>query len=116
MKPLSAPDMSEYLKWEHFDALAKAIMTAAPSMDDKEDLSKPSNAIKFGYHIKRMISTKIALARMNKRRVRWWGFASFNVCLLGLESNKTSICSIRWTTLQQRSNFAIFERLGEIER
>lgn len=57
----------EYLKPEHFNLLVDAaIRTAVPLDDNLEDdaLKSPSNAIKLGYDVKRVINGKIGLAIM----------------------------------------------------
>lgn len=71
LKPIADPCMSNYLKSEHFDAVCKAtILTCASQMDDEEDLLKPSNAIKLGFDLKRLVDGKIgnALRLSNKNR------------------------------------------------
>jgi hypothetical protein len=53
--------MSELLKPEHFDDVAKAaLITASPGFDDEEDLKSPSTAIRLRYEIKRMLNVKWA--------------------------------------------------------
>jgi len=67
IKPLKDSKVSlwDYLKPEYFEALVEAtIMTATPSIDDEEELEKPSNAVKLGYDIKRLINSKIGMAIM----------------------------------------------------
>ncbi|XP_055958224.1 protein IWS1 homolog, partial [Patella vulgata] len=66
IKPLPAGEeqsLWNYLKPSHFDAIVEAtLMTAAPDMDDEEDLKKPSNAVKLGFDIKRLLNGKIGLS------------------------------------------------------
>ena len=56
------------MKPEHFNSIVDAaILTAAPVEDDDDDiLGSPSNAIKLGYDIKRLINGKIGLSIMSK--------------------------------------------------
>lgn len=67
VKPLDDGDgLWDYLKAEHFDALVEATLkTAAPDLNDEEVLEKPSNAIKLGYDLKRLINLKIGMAIMH---------------------------------------------------
>ena len=66
VKPLENNSTWDYLKPQHFDDVATAtLMTAASTMDNDEDLVKPSNAIKLGFDIKRMLNIKAALAIMD---------------------------------------------------
>lgn len=59
--------MSNYLKPAHFNDIAKAtLMTAGASKNDEENLEKPSNAIKLGHDIKKLINIKIGLAILKK--------------------------------------------------
>ncbi|XP_021353744.1 uncharacterized protein LOC110450516 [Mizuhopecten yessoensis] len=64
IKPLNEePTMWNYLKPSHLDEIIKAtLMTASQSVDNEEDIQKPSNAIKLGYDIKRLLNGKIGLA------------------------------------------------------
>lgn len=58
-----AAQLWDYLKPEHFDALAEAtLLTASPTTD--ESLRNPSNAIKLGYDIKRLINFKVGMSIM----------------------------------------------------
>ena len=66
VKPLENNSTWDYLKPQHFDDVATAtLMTAASTMDNDEDLVKPSNAITLGFDIKRMLNIKAALAIMD---------------------------------------------------
>jgi len=68
IKPIpgnSEPPIWEYLKPQYFDSIVEAcILTASPFLDDEEQLKSPSNAIKLGYDIKRLLNGKIGLAIM----------------------------------------------------
>ncbi len=56
-----------YLNQEQFDNIVSAtLMTAACTMDDESELEKPSNALKIGFDLKRLINIKIALAIQQK--------------------------------------------------
>jgi len=58
-------DLCWYLHPENFESIVKAtLITAASDMDDENDLAKPSNAIKLGFDLKRMLNCKIGLAIM----------------------------------------------------
>ena len=64
--PEAKNTMDDYLKPSYFDAIIEAtLLTAAPNMDDVDDLAKPSNAIKLGFDVKRMINAKLGLAIQN---------------------------------------------------
>jgi hypothetical protein len=53
----------DYLRPQYFDMLCRAaIATATKDVDDMEDLKSPSNAIKLGYELKRLINIKLGLA------------------------------------------------------
>ena len=53
----------DYLRPQHFDLLVQAaLITSTKDMDDTEELKSPSNAIKIGYEIKRLINIKLGLA------------------------------------------------------
>lgn len=55
--------LSNYLKPEHFDEVIQAtLMCASTDMDDTDDLQNPSNAIKLGFEIKRLVASKKGLA------------------------------------------------------
>lgn len=67
VKPLESNCMWDYLTPENFDVVVQGtLMTAAASMDDDDDLKKPSNAIKLGFDIKRMLNIKAALSVLDK--------------------------------------------------
>lgn len=60
-------DLSEYIKPCFFDDIARATMlTAGRDATDDEHLETPSNAIKLGHDIKRIVNIKIGLAIMLK--------------------------------------------------
>ena len=66
LNPLEKDSMSDYLHPQHFQTLVGAtLLTAAPDMDNEEELECPSNAIKLGFDIKRMANIKIGLAIQN---------------------------------------------------
>lgn len=56
--------MWHYLKETKFDTIVKGTLATAV-VDDEEDLQKPSNALKLGIDLKRMINIKI-VSIMNK--------------------------------------------------
>lgn len=59
----SEVQMSEILKPQNFDSVVRAaLMTSSTGFDDEEDLKSPSTAIRIGYELKRMLSTKWAEA------------------------------------------------------
>ena len=61
--------LSEYLKPCYFDDIARAtLITAGQDVTDNEYLENPSNAIKLGHDIKRIVNTKIGVAIMVKDR------------------------------------------------
>lgn len=65
--PDSSSTMSTYLAPENFNSIVKAaLLTASSTMDDDEDLGTPSNALKLGFDLKRLISIKLGLAVMRK--------------------------------------------------
>ncbi|XP_069109552.1 uncharacterized protein [Argopecten irradians] len=66
MKPLAdGKTLWDYLQPQYFDVLAEATLSIAdPSKEDAEDLAKPSNAVKLGYDLKRLINCKIGLSIM----------------------------------------------------
>ena len=66
IKPLDVEmSMWNYLCKENFDAVVEGtFVTAAASAEDKDDLMSPSNAIKLGFDVKRMLNIKKAFAIM----------------------------------------------------
>ena len=59
------PSVWDYLRSQYFESIVEAcILTASPFLDDEEQLKSPSNAIKLGYDIKRLLNGKIGLAIM----------------------------------------------------
>ena len=63
VKPQSKDTMWDYLTKDNFHAVVEAtLLTAAAVSDDEDELLKPSNAVKLGFDIKRMLSIKTALS------------------------------------------------------
>jgi len=65
IQPLNSPanNMNDYLKPEYFETIVKATLLASLSnLDDEDELQSPSNALKLGYDITRLINIKIGLA------------------------------------------------------
>ena len=59
--------LSDYIRPQYFDkAVSAALMCAQADMDDLEELGKPSNAIKIGYELKRIVSVKLGQAIRNR--------------------------------------------------
>ena len=55
--------MWDYLTKDNFHAVVEAtLLTAAAVSDDEDELLKPSNAVKLGFDIKRMLGIKTALS------------------------------------------------------
>ncbi|XP_069109622.1 uncharacterized protein [Argopecten irradians] len=58
---LNDESMDGFLQPKHFDVVVKAaLLCSAGDEEDLEDLKSPSNAVKLGHDIKRMLSTKLA--------------------------------------------------------
>lgn len=62
-------NLSEYLKPFYFNDITKAtLLTAGSGSEDEEYLKNPSNAVKLGYDIKRLLNIKIGLAILRKEK------------------------------------------------
>ncbi|OWF39286.1 hypothetical protein KP79_PYT22706 [Mizuhopecten yessoensis] len=62
---LKDENLDGFLKPKHFDAVVQAALWCFSVNGDEEDLLSPSNCIKLGHDIKRMLSTKLATAIKN---------------------------------------------------
>ncbi|XP_033725242.1 uncharacterized protein LOC117315207 [Pecten maximus] len=61
----STKDLDEYFQPSNFDVVVKgALRCCFPADADEEELKSPSNAIKLGHDIKRLVSAKLAKALM----------------------------------------------------
>jgi hypothetical protein len=55
--------LTDYLRPQHFDLCIKSAFECAnQDVDDMEELASPSNAIKIGYELKRIVGIKIGTA------------------------------------------------------
>ncbi|XP_060584452.1 uncharacterized protein LOC132740548 isoform X2 [Ruditapes philippinarum] len=63
---IQEPSLWQYLKPEYFNDIVNAtVLTASPISDEDDSLQAPSNAIKLGYDLKRLLNGKIGLAIMD---------------------------------------------------
>lgn len=65
-------DMEHFICPRYFDQVAKAaLLCAKQDASDDEELGSPSNAIKLGFHLKKMASAKLGLALVEGDDVKY---------------------------------------------
>ena len=64
-----ANTLSDYIRPQHFDkCINAALECAAQDADDMDDMASPSNAIKLGYELKRIVECQNGTCNQSKRQ------------------------------------------------